>query len=171
VQGAPVEQLVRGALRARRAEGRARTPSWLDQRESSCRTVTGHMGVTRLERHDGARPVMRDTEPRWPEMHVPAAVVDRAEPEDLASERFADEHLAAGPLDRAIGTHAAARASARTKLAQARRPGAQSGLRCAQALLLGLHRRFSVLVLPDRRGPPRVQVGSLLLVTPSSLGK
>ena len=82
-------------------------PSLLHVDERSCCAVSGHMGDTRLQRHDGPGPFVQHTEPQRAEVHVPTAIVYGAETDDLAGEGLADEHLAAGPLDRAVGSHAA----------------------------------------------------------------
>ncbi len=50
------------------------------------------MGDTRLERHGGPRPLVQHAESQRAEMHVPTAVVHRAQAEDLIND--AHEHLA-----------------------------------------------------------------------------
>ncbi|MFN9703858.1 MAG: hypothetical protein ACK595_03430, partial [Planctomycetota bacterium] len=69
--------------------------------------ATGNMGDTACHRHDRARALVQDAQAQRPELHVPESLVAGLQPDRLASERLADEHHAAVPLDAAIGAHAA----------------------------------------------------------------
>ena len=76
--------------------------------KSSWRLVSGHMGNTRLQRHNGPRPAVQHTEPQRPQVNVPQAILDGLDADRLATKRLADEHLRSAPLDAAVTTHAAA---------------------------------------------------------------
>ena len=80
---------------------------WSNLAWFSSRSVSGHMGDTRRQRDHSPRPAVQHAEAKWPEVHVPQAVVDRFDAEHLADEGFSDEHLIAAPLDGSVATYAA----------------------------------------------------------------
>ncbi len=69
--------------------------------------VSGHMGDTTVNWHEGRRPLVQHALSKQPEVHVPATTVAGRRPDNPACELLADEHLAASSPECSVRPDAA----------------------------------------------------------------